>query len=374
MRVVFVSSPEEEKFYTVIAVAEALNDLVDRENFADVRFFYFSSKPFDRKMVYENNLRFQRMNVALLKTPLLNFLSFLESLLQLFVIFPDVVFSAGGLETKPFVRAAKWLGIPVIVHEENSFPDEVNEEVQDIAFRITVAYREVALAFKKENREKIVHTGQPLRKVLRRKIDHGAQELLNLEADVPVIWVRGGKEGSLFMNQIIEESLPELLSSFQVVHQTGKDSFNEIKMLTDASLEGNSFRYRYHLYDELDDLSKKMLASVASVAVTRARVELFELAYWEIPAIVIPRTNTYRNFEIENAYNYARAGAGVVIEENNLTSSGLVFELRRILENFGVRQQMIEGARKFRVDDSEDKIAREIAKIYLSHEVEDKEV
>ncbi len=372
MRVVFVSSPEEEKFYTIISVAEALNDLVDRENFADVRFFYFSSKPFDKQMVYENNLRFRRMNDALLKAPILNFFSFLESLLQLFVIFPDVVFSAGGLETKPFVRAAKWLGIPVIVHEENSFPGEVNEDVQDLAFRITVAYEEVALQFKKENRGKIVHTGQPLRKVLRRKVDHGAQELLNLEEDVPVIWVRGGKGGSLFMNQIVEEALPQLLPYFQVVHQTGKDSFAEIKMLTDASLEGNPFRYRYHLYDELDDLSTKMLAGIARVAITRARVELFELAYWEIPGIVIPRTNTYRNFEIENAYHYARAGAGVVIEENNLTSSGLVFELRRILENFGVYQEMVEGARKFRVDDSEDKIAREISKIYLSHELDEK--
>ena len=372
MRAVFVSSPEEEKFYTVIAVAEALGELADRENFADVHFFYFSSNQFNKKMVYESNLRFRRMNIALLKLPFLNFLSFLESFLQLFVIFPDVVFSAGGKETKPFVRAAKFLGIPVIIHEENSIPDEVNEKAQDLAFRITVAYKETALEFKKENRDKIVHTGQPLRKVLRRKTDHGAYELLNLEKDVPVIWVRGGKKDSLVMNQAVETALPELLHEFQVVHQTGKDSFSEIKLLTEASLMDHPFKYRYHIYEELDDLPTKMLAGVTNVAITRAKISLFEIAYWGIPSVVIPRSNTYRNYETENAYNYARAGAGVVIEENNLTPSGLIFEVRRIIDNFGVREKMIEGARKFRVDDSEDKIARELAKIYLSHEVEEK--
>ncbi len=368
MRVVFTGSKDEERFYANIAVAEALNDLVLKENFADVHFYYFSSEEGDKKMLYENNLAFRKIHYG---GGGIQFLGFVESFLQLLSIFPDVIFSSGGEATKPVLLAAKVLGIPVIIHEPDSVPHDTNEWAQDQAVAITVAYKQAAPHFKKGNQEKIVHAGQPIRKTLRNPVSEGAYELLNLEQGVPIIWVRAGKSGGGEMNRVVEEALPELLEDYQIIHQAGKDSYEEMKILTQASLHNHDRAYRYHLYEELDDLSTKMLAAVSNLAITRAGVQLFELALWEIPAIVIPKTDTYRDIEIKNAYNYARAGAGIVIEENNLTDKGLIFEVRRILENIAVIESMKQGAREFRVDNAEEKIAKEIAKIYLEHEVED---
>ncbi len=359
MRVVFTSGKKQEQFNAMIAVLEAVTEIADKENFVGTRFFYFASDEVNKKVIYDHPIKFVKIT------------NFIEALLQLFAVFPDVVFSTGGRETKPILKAAFLLGIPVIIHESNSICDPVHEWAQDKASAITVSFKEIIQYISQENRGKIVHTGQPIRKIFRLPSKEGAYELLDLEKDIPIIWVRAGKSGGSFMNQIIEEALPEILRDYQVVHQTGKDNFEEMKMLSSASLYDHPFKSRYHIFDELNELSTRMMAGITELIIGRADGNsIYEAAVWEIPSILIPKTDSYKNYEIRNAYNYARSGSCVVIEENNLNDSGLLFEINRILESTFIQTQMKEGARDFRVDGSEEKIAKEIAKFYLKHELE----
>ncbi len=365
MKIVFTSNPTTDFFYPIIAVSEELNNIVDKENLADFQMYYLSNRPFEKKSLYENGIIFKKSYSTKNKFSIKYIFGIIISLIQMFGIYPDVVFSTGGIHSYPILLSAKLLKIPVIIHEFNSIPNDTNIWAQKFAKKITVAYKQEIDFFDKN---KIIHTGQPIRHNLQEPSTSGAYEFLNLEKDIPILWVIGGSDGSKNVNRIIEEILPKILNKYQVVHQTGKDDFKEMKMLTDSSLMNLKYKNRYHQFDFLNQLSMKMLAGVSDIVVSRAGSTLFEIAYWGIPSIIIPKTNSRKNYQIKNAYNYTREGACVVIEENNLGDDSLIFEINRIYNNDFIKSKMIEGAKRFSIKDAGKHIAKEIIRIALTHE------
>ncbi len=366
MKVVFTGNASADHFYPLIAVAEELNKIIDEENLADTHLYYMSDKEFDKKALYENGIVFKRVSAGKKRNSLNSFLGGVFAVFQMFSIFPDVVFSTGGYAAYPALFAARILRIPVIVHESNSRPDEINLWAQKFAIAVTTAYKQEADFF---DTQKLIHIGQPIRRELQNPTTAGAYEFLGLEKDTPVLWVLSGSRGAKKINRTVEEALPKLLNSFQVIHQTGKDDFDEMKLLTDASLMNHAFKYRYHIFDFLNQLSLKMIAGIADIVVSRAGSTLFEIAHWEIPAIIIPAPHSKNNHQIKNAYNYAREGACIVIEENNLTDTGLIFEINRIYNDEQVKAEMKQGARNFALKKAGEKIAKKIVEIVLSHEM-----
>lgn len=374
MKVILTGGGTGGHFYPLIAVAEELNRIIDDENLADTRIYYVSDDPYNSKILYENGIQFRKVNAGKLRR---NFslkifsdmtkmaIGVIQGFFTVFSIFPDVVFSKGGYASFPTVLAAKILRIPVIIHESDSVPGRVNKWAGKFARAIAVSYKQEIDYF---DPEKIVHTGQPIRRDLLEATDEGAHEFLNLEKETPTIWILGGSLGSEFINLEVEKALPLLLEKYQVVHQVGEKQFDVMKKLTDATLKDNSFKYRYHIFGNLNTLSMKMMAGVADVVVTRAGSTLFEVAHWGIPAIVIPITHSVGNHQIKNAYNYAREGACVVIEENNVSEKLLTFEINRLFEDNDARMLMRKGAERFAIEDSAKNIAEEIVGIALDHE------
>lgn len=365
MKIVLTGNPTADHFYPLIAVAEELNNIIDEENLADINMYYVSNKPFDKKMLYENGINFKKTMVGNSRYSLVSFFGGLSAVFQIFSIFPDVVFSTGGMSAYPTLFAAKILKIPVIVHESNSIPNDINLWSKTFAHAVTTAYKQEVDFFDKG---KLIHVGQPIRHNLKEPSTTGAHEFLNLEKETPIIWILGGTRGAKNINRVIEETLPELLNTYQVVHQTGLDDFDDMKMLVDATLIDHEYKYRYHPYSFLNQLSMKMMAGVSDLVISRSGSTLFEIAHWEIPSIIIPMTKSRRNHQIKNAYNYAREGGCIVIEENNLSDQGLIFEIKRILTNKKVQDEMKEGARQFALKDAGEKIAKEIIEIVLVHE------
>lgn len=374
MKVVMTGGGTGGHFYPLIAVAEELNIIIDEQNIADNDIYFFNNVPYDEKSLYETGIIFKQINAARLPNSLnpkniINAVTIVAGIIQaffnLFAVFPDVVFSKGGFAAFPTVFAARLLRIPVIVHESDSVPGRVNIWTAKFARNVIVSYKQAAEFFPKE---KVIYGGQPIRRDLHHPIADGAHQFLGLELDVPVIWVLGGSSGAQIINMVLEEALPQLLDKYQIIHQTGVDNFQSIKEITDATLFDNPFKKRYHPFPFLNQLSMKMVAGIADIVVSRAGSTLFEIAHWEIPSIIIPITNSHGNHQIENAYNYAREGACVVIEENNLSDSLLVFEINRIFDDKKIQQEMKAGAQSFAVEGSAEKIAQEIAGIALQHE------
>ncbi|MCI5050837.1 MAG: UDP-N-acetylglucosamine--N-acetylmuramyl-(pentapeptide) pyrophosphoryl-undecaprenol N-acetylglucosamine transferase [Candidatus Pacebacteria bacterium] len=368
MKIVLTGGGTGGHFYPLIAVAEEMINIIDNQNIADARIYYLSDKPYDKKALYQNGINFKKITAGKLKGIdgyLKIMIGIFEAILTLFSIYPDAVFSKGGYSAFPTVFAAKLLGIPVIVHESDSVPGKVNKWAGKFARAVAVSYKQEVDYFPKD---KIIHTGQPIRHDLLEPTVEGAHEFLNLEKETPVIWILGGSQGAQAINLAMEETLGELLNDYQIVHQVGKNNYDDMKKLTDATLLDHDFKYRYHIFDHLNTLSMKMMAGVSDIVISRAGSALFEIAHWEIPAIIIPLKNSAGNHQIKNAYNYARMGGCIVIEENNMSDQLLIFEIKRIIHDEKIRNNMKAGAQAFDIENASEKIAEEIIGIALAHE------
>jgi UDP-N-acetylglucosamine--N-acetylmuramyl-(pentapeptide) pyrophosphoryl-undecaprenol N-acetylglucosamine transferase len=196
----------------------------------------------------------------------------------------------------------------------------------------------------------------------------GGYELTGLDPSVPVILVLGGSQGAQIINSVVVRALPTILEKFQVIHQTGTKNFDEINKVSSVVLASSPNKSRYKTYAFLDDQSLKMAAGIASLIISRAGSTIFEIAQWGIPSIIIPITETNGNHQRLNAYNYARAGACAVIEEENLSAQVLAIQVEKLITDSPLREQMVSAARKFANPNASKIIAREILRIALQHE------
>mgnify|MGYP001610701574 CR=1 FL=1 len=111
-----------------------------------------------------------------------------------------------------------------------------------------------------------------------------------------------------------------------------------------------------------------MAAGAATVIVSRAGSTLFEIASWGVPSILIPFTESNANHSRKNAFSYARAGAGSVVEEMNMTANILYSEVERMLSDQVLYDNMKQNAKIFGKPGAAGKIARVLVDLALKHE------
>ncbi len=374
MRIVFTGGGTGGHFYPIIAVAERVNQIVDREKIIGAKLFYLSNAAYDKKALFENNVTFIYVSSGKrrLYASVANFFDLFKiffgtigALLTLFRIYPDVVFSKGGYASFPVVCAARILRIPVFIHESDSHPGRVNAWSAKFAVRIALSYAEAGAFFPKE---KIALTGQPIRMAIRKGIKEGVSEFFQFDASLPVLVVIGGSLGAEIINNVVLDALPELLERYQVIHQVGIKNMKEVSERAGLVLEKSQHTNRYRQYGFLNELELKMAAGAASLVISRAGSTIFEIASWGVPSLIIPITSSNGSHQLKNAFNYARAGACIVIEENNLTAHILSSEIDKIIENPVKHTAMSEAALTFSGGDAAMNIAEELIKIALSHD------
>ncbi len=374
MKIVFTGGGTGGHFYPIIAVAESVHRIVDHEKILDLSLYYYSDSPYDKQALFENGIQFRSIPAGKRRMyrSIQNFfdlfktgMGFLTALGSLYFLYPDVVFGKGGYASFPVLLACRVLGIPVVIHESDCAPGRVNLWAGKFAKRIAVSYDEAGTYFPKD---RVALTGQPVRTEIMEKKTDGAYAYLKLDPTVPTILVLGGSLGAEAINNIIIDSLPQLISKYQIIHQTGVTNFKNVETQANFLLKGNEFADRYRPYPFLNVLAQKMAAGVSGLVVTRAGSALFEIASWGLPAIVIPIDESHGDHQRKNAFNYARHGCARVIEEGNLSPTILVAEVNRIFSNDIERKNMALSAKAFATPDAADKIARVLVEMALAHE------
>ncbi len=374
MKIVLTGGGTGGHFYPLIAIAEELQKEARENKLLDAKLYYMAPTPYHEARLFDNDITFVKVPAGKkrLYSSVLNFFDFfrmgcgiLIALWKMFSIFPDVVFAKGGYVSYPALFAARFFGIPVIIHESDSVPGRVNLWAGKFAKKIALSYPSAADYFPKE---KTAYTGNPVRRELMTVQRGGGHEFLKLEENVPVILILGGSLGSELINDIIIDVLPRLIPKYQIIHQTGKANYSEILNTAKVILKDNEFEHRYHPFDYLNDLAMQMSAGVADLIISRAGSTIFEIAVWGIPAILIPITDSNGDHQRKNAYAYSRSGASVIIEEGNLNANILFEEIRRLMENPAERERMKVAAKAFARIDAAEVVAREIINIGLGHE------
>lgn len=375
MKIVLTGGGSGGHFFPIIAIAEAINEIVEERKLLRPVIYYIGPEPYDERALYENGIIFKMSPAGKMRRYFswLNILDLfktaagiVKATLQLYIIYPDVVFSKGGYASFPTLFAAHILRIPVIIHESDSSPGRVNLWASHFARRIAISYPETATFFKDKN---VAHTGNPVRRELHTIANESGSDYFKLDKKIPTVLVLGGSQGAQKINDVIIDALPKLVESYQIIHQTGRNNFLEVERTTALVLRNNPNALRYRPLAFLNTLELKMAAGAASLIISRAGSgSIFEIAAWGKPAILVPIPEAISHDQRKNAYTYARGRAAVVIDEVNLTPNLLVSEITRILSDEHLTSVMRGAARNFATPDAARVIASGIIDLALPHE------
>jgi len=374
MKILLTGGSTGGHFYPLIAVAESLYDRSNQKKIIKPELWYMDSSKYNPRALFDNDIQY----VAVPAGKLRRYFSFLNitdlfktftgiilALINMWKIYPDVVFGKGGYSSFPPLLAARILGIPVVIHESDSTPGIVNKWAGKFARRVAVSYPDAAQYF---DASKVAHTGNPIRREVRIPLTQEAHAQLGLDPHVPTLLILGGSQGSAIINDVVIDSLPTLVEKYQVIHQTGRNNFAEVTRTAGVVLEGNKNSARYKPLDYLNDLTMRLSAGAADLIVSRAGSTIFEIAAWKKPSIVIPISLAVSHDQTKNAFSYARTGACKVIEEHNLTTHVFIAEIDSLMQNKEEREAMSKHAGTFAHTDSGDKIADVLLEIALEHE------
>lgn len=384
MRIVLTGGGTGGHFYPIVAVAQSIRAITKKLKLVTIELFYMSPNPYNSGVLFEHDIEYIPITAGKMRRyfSLLNFFDIfktiaglIKALFKIYSIFPDAVFGKGGYGSVPALFAARIFGIPVMIHESDSVPGRTNLWAGKFAKKIALSYPQASKYFGKALEEgRIVVTGHPVREELRDPLSTGAKEYLKLEDVTPVILILGGSLGSQKINETLMDALPELVKKFQVIHQTGKEHYKNITLTADTLLSGNPHKNRYKPFDYLNTLSLRMCAGVANAVITRAGSTLFEIAWWGVPSIIVPITESNGNHQMRNAYAYAEAGAGIVLEEKNLKPHVLLEEVTRIIEDKELALKMKESAKKLVYPNAAEKIAEELLRLAVTHGKRNKKI
>lgn len=381
MKIVLTGGATGGHFYPLVAVAEALRDLSHERRILEPTLYFMSPNPYDQEALFENKIIFVQCSAGKVRRyfSFLNLLDVFKTLwgtlsacITLFQIYPDVVISKGGYTSVPVTIAANILRIPVIIHESDAKPGRANLFASKRAYRIAISYESSRSYFPKKVQDRIALTGIPIRKelVLAGATTGGAEEFV-LDSTVPTILILGGSSGSKTINEVVLLALPELTDVANVIHQTGKVNFEEVRSLSTLVLQKAQHPSRYHVFPYLNMLTMRKAAGVATVVISRAgSTAIAEISLWKKPAILIPIPESVSHDQRTNAYAFAHTGGATVLEEANLTPHVLVSEVKRIALDPAVASHMAQMSTGFANPDSARILADEALSIGLSHEPE----
>ncbi len=378
MKVVFAGSGSGGHFYPLIAVAEAIQEVVAEKRLVAPQLYFMAPNAFDEDSLFQNSIVFVKVPAGKVRRyfSLQNFFDIFVTIYGFFVafglllkIYPDVVFSKGGYASVPVVAAAWVLRIPIIIHESDAKPGRANLFAAPLAYRIAVAFESATNMFPPKTRGKIARIGIPVRREVAHVEREGARELLGLDTSVPTVVIFGGSLGSKRINETVLSALPDLVSFANVIHQTGKDHFEGVQQTASVALKESPQASRYHPFPYLNAESIRRAAGAANIIISRAgSTAITEISLWKVPAILIPIPENVSHDQRTNAYAYAHTGAAVVLEEGNLTPHVLVSEAKRLATDTEVSSKMSAAAATFTTPDAARIIADEIASIAISHD------
>lgn len=264
---------------------------------------------------------------------------------------PDWVVCTGGYVSGPVMLAAKKLGIPSIIHEQNVYPGLTVKGSERYANYVAVSFAETAEHMK--NKEKCVVTGNPVRPEILKADREQARKKLGI-SDKPFILVFGGSLGAGKIN----ETMIGLLkmtdgSDFDILFGTGDRNYRQIAEKIEN--EGISLPDGIKVVPYINNMSEAMAA--ADVVVSRAgAITVSEIAVLKKPSILIPSPNVVRNHQEQNAREFEKNGAAKVITENDLTSETLYDTIKKMLKSKETLRKMGENAGKLAKPDALDKI------------------
>ena len=237
---------------------------------------------------------------------------------------PDVVLGVGGYASGPLVMAAALSGYPTAIQEQNSVPGFTNRMLGKFVKRAFIAFERAAESFADR---KVRFFGNPVRRSF---LERSATTAGGPAASGAIV-ILGGSQGSRAVNELAQGMVRVLDARGRlppVVHQTGPAELDQMQ-LNYAAL---GYASRVDVRAFIDDMPG-VLAQAAVVVARAGALTLAELAIMRRPAILIPLPTAADDHQTENALEFERAGAAVLLPEHEASATRLGDLVDEILSN-----------------------------------------
>ena len=211
---------------------------------------------------------------------------------------PSVLFSKGGFVSVPPCLAAKILKIPVYTHECDFTLGLANKINFKSATKMFVSYEETKNFLSKNDKEKVIVSGNPVRPVFYNADAHNGLDFLRIQnKNKPVLLVVGGSSGARQINQLVYDNIHFLCENFIVVHQTGL-----VNTTQEKSQELSQKYPDYHPYNFIYEQMPDVVAASDIVMGRAGANSIWEAAVLLKPMLLIPLCgNGTRGDQVDNA-------------------------------------------------------------------------
>lgn len=284
--------------------------------------------------------------LALAQALLLLPVSFVEALWHIIRFRPHLVLGVGGYVTGPVVAAARILGRPTLIHEQNSVPGLANRKLGQLATRICLSLPGSEVFFPAG---KTVLTGNPVR----RQILKLAKASPEKRDEKLTILVLGGSLGAHRVNEMVIEALTRygslLPPGIEVIHQTGAADEEMVKVAYEqAGVHATVAAF----FTDMAEVYGKCDLLVSRAGATT----LAELAVLGKPAVLIPYPFAADDHQYRNGCYYADSGGAVVLVERELTAGKLAETLAGLAGDRGRMAEMAVAMRALGRPDAAERI------------------
>ena len=273
---------------------------------------------------------------------------------------PDVVIGTGGYVSGPVLFNAAMSKVPTVVHEQNSFPGVTNKILAKMVTRVLTSFEDSHQRFPEGTREKLVLTGNPVRKEILVARKSAARRTLGITEDKKMVLCYGGSGGSRKINDAMKLVVRNMVKDdVAFIFATGKPYFEEFM----NSIEDLNLKPYQKVVPYLEDMANALAASDLVIGSAGA-ISLAEITALGKPSIIIPKAYTAENHQEYNAKSIENQGAGVAILEKNLTPESLNEAVTKLLGNKEELLEMANRSKEIGKPEAIDLIYNEIIKIY----------
>lgn len=235
----------------------------------------------------------------------------------------EVVLGMGSFAAFPACLAAKFAGIPLVLHEGNAIPGKSNRWLSFFA-------KAVAVSLPLKNKRSlhcshIVQTGLPLRTALLQTAPLSSEERkklyqsFNLSSAKKTLLIFGGSQGARAINDLVIETLAldkiqAYKDQFQILHLTGQEdnqsfieAYQKIGLTACVKQKEEAINRAYHIADLI------ICRSGAST--------ISELSLWHKKALFIPLPSAADNHQTANAQVASQTGLGQLLVQAKTSPS-----------------------------------------------------
>ncbi|KAB7707972.1 undecaprenyldiphospho-muramoylpentapeptide beta-N-acetylglucosaminyltransferase [Bacillus aerolatus] len=262
---------------------------------------------------------------------------------------PDAVIGTGGYVCGPVVYAAAKLGIPTIIHEQNSVPGLTNKFLSKYVDKVAICFEE-ARGFFPEG--KVVLTGNPRASEVVNAQPSDALKNFGLSEEKKTVLIFGGSRGARPINEAVVQSLPKLAGRpYQILYITGDVHFDHVQKEIAAAGKPENVAVVPFVHNMPEVLVECDLVVSRAGATTLA-----ELTALGVPSILVPSPYVTNNHQEKNARSLTDHGAAVMLSEKELTSASLLKHLDSVLLNENEWQRMKKAAEDLGIRDASERL------------------